>query len=219
MRVRALIRLSRYREALAALADIRGTTPDQEALLRALESTCHSFQGSITAARCALLGVLPDKCAQDTAFEIAYARTILSWVEGDADAMQVALNEVDVTGAPHLYGQWLYAKSWLAALRGDYRGQLGALEQAIAHIVETPEAYDVTLLANATRSLVHLVREIAAPDAFEFAVRVTESLPWTQDLEGERFLTFRGLAWATRYAVRTRRRCSMHTLLAISHRR
>ncbi|MBV9333486.1 MAG: helix-turn-helix transcriptional regulator, partial [Candidatus Eremiobacteraeota bacterium] len=52
----------------------------------------------------------------------------------------------------------------------------------------------------ATRCLVHLVREIDSPGSFEFAVAATQSIPWTQDLERERFLTFRGLAWA--YALR-----------------
>lgn len=194
------MRLSRYREALAVLADAARTTVEEDAQLKALEATCHSFAGSIAMARCALMGIRPEVYGLDTQFEIAYARTILGWVEGDPDAMDAALHEVNVASAPHLYGQWLYARSWLAALRGDYRDQLSWLERAIAHIAETPSAYDVTLLANATRALVHLVREIAAPGAFEFAVRVAESLPWTPDLEGERFLTFRGLAWA--YALR-----------------
>jgi DNA-binding NarL/FixJ family response regulator len=200
VRVRALMRLTRYPEALSVIAGVHRTSPEQQALLRALESACHSLQGSVTMARCALLGIQPEIYGPDTRFEIAYARTLLAWIEGDADAMNSALREVDVSEHPHLYGQWLYAKSWLAALRGEYREQLRTLERAIAHILETPAAYDVTLLASATRSFVHLVREIAAPGAFEFAVRVTESLPWTQDLEGERFLTFRGLAWA--YALR-----------------
>ncbi|HXO17998.1 MAG TPA: hypothetical protein VN909_07495, partial [Candidatus Dormibacteraeota bacterium] len=200
VRVRALMRLSRYPEALKVIGEVEDSTPEQEAQLKALESSCHSQQGSITMARCALLGVRPEVHGPDTQFEIAYARTLLSWIEGDPDAMHRALHEVDVTDYPHLFGQWLYAKSWIAALRGEYWDQLRTLEQAIAHILETPAAYDVTLLASATRSLVHLVREIAAPGTFEFAVRVTESLPWTQDLEGERFLTFRGLAWA--YALR-----------------
>jgi DNA-binding CsgD family transcriptional regulator len=194
------MRLARYRDALAAIAAVRAAKPEEEALLRALESSCHSLQGSVSMARRALMSIRPQTYSRDTVFEIAYARMLLAWVEGVPDAMYDALHQVDVTHSPHLYGQWLYARSWIAALRGDYREQLRLLEQAIAHIVETPAAYDVTLLANATRSLVHLVREIAAPRTFEFAVDVADSLPWTLDLEGERFLTFRGLAWA--YALR-----------------
>jgi DNA-binding NarL/FixJ family response regulator len=200
VRIRALMRLSRYRDALGAISEVRGAKPEEDALLRALESSSHSLQGSVGLARRALMAIRPQTYSRDTLFEIAYARVLLAWVEGSADAMEAALNEVDVTGSAHLYGQWLYARSWIAALRGDYREQLRILEQAITHIVETPAAYDVALLANATQSLVHLVREIAAPGAFDFVVRVTESLPWTLDLEGERFLTFRGLAWA--YALR-----------------
>jgi DNA-binding CsgD family transcriptional regulator len=48
--------------------------------------------------------------------------------------------------------------------------------------------------------MVHLVREIYAPNSFAFAVRMAETLPWNEELETERFLTFRGLAWA--YALR-----------------
>jgi DNA-binding CsgD family transcriptional regulator len=200
LRVRALMRLHRYRDAIAAAGEARQKGANNDALLRALESECYSLEGSVAMARCSLMGVGPESQTPETQFEVAYARTLLAWVEGSPDAMQSALGEVDMTPHPHLYGQWLYAKSWIAALRGDYREQLRWLERAIAHIVETPVAYDVTLLANATRSLVHLVREIAAPGTFEYAVGVTESLPWTVDLEGERFLTFRGLAWG--YALR-----------------
>lgn len=196
LRVRALMRLNRHGDAVAAIGEMRGMDPEQDALLCALESECHSLLGSIEKARGALSGLDPSRESSDTKFEMAYARTLLAWVEGTPDAMQEALDGVDMTPHPHLYGQWLYAKSWIAALRGDYREQLQWLRRAIAHIVETPVAYDVALLANATRSLVHLVREIAAPGAFEFTVGVSESLPWTADLEGERFLTFRGLAWA-----------------------
>lgn len=200
LRVRALMRLARYRDAIATIGEAREASGSHDTLLRALESECHSQDGSVGAARAALIGIDADALAPETRFEVAYARTLLAWVEGSPDAMQLALDSVDMTPHPQLYGQWLYARSWIAALRGDYREQLNWLERAIAHIVEAPIAYDVTLLANATRSLVHLVREIAAPGAFEFAVGVSESLPWTVDLEGERFLTFRGLAWG--YALR-----------------
>jgi DNA-binding NarL/FixJ family response regulator len=101
-----------------------------------------------------------------------------------------------VSDSPHLYGQWLFAASWIAALREQYVEQLQLLEKAVAHIAEIPAAHDVSLLASAVRSLVHLVREISAPQTFEFAIRMAESVPWTTDLERERFLTFRGLAWA-----------------------
>lgn len=199
-RIRALIRLFRYREALAAIASIRSAKPEQEALLRALESICHSFQGSSDLARGSLAKIRVAPTGDEARFEIAYARMILGWVEGTPEAMDEALNEVDFTSSPDLYGRWLYASSWAPALRGDYQEQMRLLEQSIWHIARTPEAYNVTLLASATRSLVHLVREIAAPTTFDFVVNITETLPWTADLESERFLTFRGLAWA--YALR-----------------
>lgn len=199
-RIRALIRLSRYREALTVIGGTRGAKLEQEALLRALESTCHSFLGSTDQARRALARIGAEPQGEEPRFEVAYARMLLAWVEGTPDAMQQALQAVDVSSSPHLYGRWLYASSWAPALRGEYQEQMRLLELSIRHIAQTPEAYDVTLLASATRSLVHLVREIAAPSTFDFAVRITETLPWTEDLEGERFLTFRGLAWA--YALR-----------------
>ncbi|MGB6413939.1 MAG: helix-turn-helix transcriptional regulator [Candidatus Cybelea sp.] len=199
-RIRALIRLSRYREALTVVGATRGAKLEHEALLRALESTCHSFLGATDQARRALDRIRAEPQGEEARFEVAYARMLLGWVEGTPDAMEAALHAVDVSSSPHLYGRWLYASSWVPALRGEYHEQMRLLELSIRHIAQTPEAYDVTLLASATRSLVHLVREIAAPSTFDFAVRITETLPWTEDLEGERFLTFRGLAWA--YALR-----------------
>ncbi len=194
-RIRTLIRLSRYREALTVIGATR-TKLEQEALLRALESTCHSFLGATDQARRALARIRAEPQGEESRFEVAYARMLVGWVEGTPDPMQEALHAVDVSSSPHLYGRWLYASSWVPALRGEFQEQMRLLELSIRHIAQTPEAYDVTLLASATRSLVHLVREIAAPSTFDFAVRITETLPWTEDLEGERFLTFRGLAWA-----------------------
>jgi DNA-binding CsgD family transcriptional regulator len=199
-RIRALIRLSRYREALAVVGGTRGAKPEDEALLRALESTCHSFLGMTDLAYRALARIRIEPQGEEARFEVAYARMLVGWVEGTPDAMQDALQAVDVRSSPHLYGRWLYACSWVPALRGEYQEQMRLLERAIRHIAAAPEAYNVTLLASATRSLVHLVREIASPSTFDFVVRVAETLPWTEDLEGERFLTFRGLAWA--YALR-----------------
>lgn len=168
--------------------------------MQALEATCHALLGSMGMARRALSGIAPGEHSPETQFEIAYAKMLLAWVESDADAMEHALNGVHLINSPQLYGQWLYARSWVAALRGHYVEQLRLLEKATIHIVETPEAYDTSLLASATQSMVHLVREISAPHTFDFAIRTAESMPWTPDLERERFLTFRGLAWA--YALR-----------------
>jgi DNA-binding CsgD family transcriptional regulator len=78
--------------------------------------------------------------------------------------------------------------------------QLALLEQTARHIVESPGSQDLYVLAKTTRAIVHLVREIHTPNTFAFAVRLVETLPWNEELETERFLTFRGLAWA--YALR-----------------
>ena len=208
LHARALMRLSRHREALDALAQLRGVGAAETAQVRAYESSCHALAGSVGLARKALASVHADGFDTETRFEVAYARMLLGWVEGTPDTMEAALFDVDVSSVPHLYGQWLYSRSWVAALREDYLGQLKLLEQATAHIAEVPAAYDVALLASATRSLVHLVREISAQDTYQFAVRMAESIPWTADLESERFLTFRGLAWA--HALRGSHEKALH---------
>jgi DNA-binding CsgD family transcriptional regulator/tetratricopeptide (TPR) repeat protein len=201
IRVRALIRKGRYLEALDAIAGVERATADEDAVLLALKAECHCRRGAVGLARAALGGIRLREYGPEVGFKIAYARMLIAWVEDDPGAMSAALQNVDITSAPHLYGRWLHARSWAAAARGNYREQLQLLEAAIAHLVETPGERDVWLLASATRALVHLVREISASDAtFEFAVRVVASMAWTEDLEVERFLTFRGLAWA--YALR-----------------
>lgn len=196
LHVRALMRLARHREALDAIAQIDVTTPEEKAKLCALKATCHCYQGSIGPARRVLAGICPQLYSLEVQFELAYAQMLVAWMEGDPEAMQSALDAVDVSEATHIYGRWLYACSWVAALRGAYLEQLQLVRQAIEYFVNEPAAYEVSLLASATRSLVHLVREIVADDTFEFAVRTAESIRWTEDLETERFLTFRGLAWA-----------------------
>ncbi|MGC1380107.1 MAG: LuxR C-terminal-related transcriptional regulator [Candidatus Baltobacteraceae bacterium] len=200
VRVRALIRQSRYVEALDVIAGAERATPEEEALLLALKSACQSLRGAPDLARTTLAALRRGQYAPETQLEIAYARMLIAWVEDDPDAMSAALHNVDGHDSPDVYGRWLYSLSWVAARRGEYNDQLRLLQAATAHIAKTPEAQDVFLLASATRALVHLVREIYAGDAFDSAVRIVESMPWTEDLEAERFLTFRGLAWA--YALR-----------------
>ncbi len=194
------MRQARYVEALDAIAGAERAIPEEEALLLALKANCQSRRGAPDLARTTLAEVRPRQYAPDTQMEIAFARMLISWVEGDADGMSAALRGVEDSEAPEIHGRWLYSLSWVAALRGEYTEQLRLLEQATAHMTSAPEAHDVYLLVNATRALVHLVREIYAGETFDFAVGVVESMPWTEDLDAERFLTFRGLAWA--YALR-----------------
>jgi DNA-binding CsgD family transcriptional regulator len=196
LHVRALIRLSRYRDALDAIANASVTKPDEKAYLCALEAMCHCYLGAIAPARRALATVHPRLYPLDVQFELAQAEMLVAWVQGDPEAMRAALDQVDVSSSSRLYGRWLYSRSWVAALQGEYVEQLRLVRQAIEHVVNEPAAYEVALLASATRSLVHLAREIFADDTFEFAVQTAESIRWTEDLETERFLTFRGLAWA-----------------------
>lgn len=199
LQVYALERLGRYGEALGAASKVHPNTSDERMRLAALEAECHLLQGETEAGR-GILGELRDAPATvETQFEICYAKMLLGWVDGAPEAMESALSRVDVHAVPHLYGRWLYGRGWAAGLRGDYRKQLSWLERAVKHL-QTPAGRDVALLATATRSLVHLVREIASRGSFEFAVEVAQSIPWTLDIERERFLTFRGLAWA--YALR-----------------
>lgn len=190
------MRLGRHSEALQAIAVHRPATFEEAAFFRALEASCHSFLGSADLARRALLGIADRAYGLETRYEIAHARMLEAWVEGSPDSMDAALRQVDVSSAPHLYGNWLFSLSWVASLRGDYLEQLQLLERACKHVAFVPDAQDVSLLANATRSMIHLVREIAANGMLEFAIAMAESIPWTHDLEVERFLTFRGLAWA-----------------------
>lgn len=191
----AFERLGRYGDALAAIAKISDVDADRRLLLRALAAECHLLQGDIDAGARLLDEIREGAGGADAGFELGYARMLLAWVKGDPDAMDAVLATIQVREVPQLHARWLLGSAWAAALRGDYHKQLELLQRAV-RLLQTPAAYDVTLLATATRSLVHLVREIASPGAFEFAVAATESIPWTRDLERERFLTFRGLAWA-----------------------
>lgn len=194
--VYALMRLTRYAEALSAVSRLEPTTADEKVLCRALKSECHALAGAIEPAREALFGLGEPVTDPESAFEVAYARMLVGWLESSPEAMERALEACDVRLSPHLNARRFYGLSWAAGLRGDYREQLRLLEQTVNQVNQMPVAYDVTLLASATRALVHLVREIAAPEAFECAKNTAESIAWTPDLERERFLTMRGLAWA-----------------------
>jgi DNA-binding CsgD family transcriptional regulator len=196
LNVRSLSRKACHREALNALASARPATPEDEALLLALKSSCFSYLGDVQMARSVLAEVRPLHYGLDVRFELVYAQALIGWVAGDTETMTSALNAIDVRSTPHLYGRWLYARSWVAALREDYQEQLYFLELAARQLADVPAAYDAFLLATTTRSLVHLVREVSGGGSFGLAVRLVESMQWTEDLVMERFLTFRGMAWA-----------------------
>jgi DNA-binding CsgD family transcriptional regulator/tetratricopeptide (TPR) repeat protein len=200
LRVRALIRKNDHLAALDTIASIERAAPQDEVLLLALKSSCHSYRGEPDLARAALAAARPGKYDLEVRFELAYARVLIAWVESDPDAMYRALHEIDVRHVPSVYGRWLYASSWVASLRGQYHEQLRLLERAADHISSAPEAQDLFLLTKTIRAISHLVQEIYAKETFAFAVRMVETLPWNEELEAERFLTLRGLAWA--YALR-----------------
>ncbi|MGB6714766.1 MAG: helix-turn-helix transcriptional regulator [Candidatus Cybelea sp.] len=200
LRVRALIRKTDYLSALDTIAGVEQSDDNVTALLLALKASCHAYRGELSLARAALAAVAWGEYTLNARFELAYAKVLIAWVERDPDGMEHALHEFHESPPASVLGRWFFARSWIAALRGDYVGQLALLEQAAQHIVESPRWPDLYLLANVTRAMVHLVREIYAPNSFAFAVRMVETLPWNEELETERFLTFRGLAWA--YALR-----------------
>lgn len=188
-----------YLTALDTIAGIDQDDANVQALLSALKSSCHSYRGEVDLARAGLAAVPAFHYGGEARFELGYARVLIAWLCDDSAGMDGALADLE-RGDPITAARWHFASSWAAALRGDFTEQLRQLQQVVTHLTQTRSQPDVFLLAKATRGMVHLVREIYAPDAFALAVRTVESLPWNEELEAERFLTFRGLAWA--YALR-----------------
>ncbi|MBV8197190.1 MAG: hypothetical protein JO263_03575 [Candidatus Eremiobacteraeota bacterium] len=199
-RVRALTRKGDYLGALDELAGIGPVSSEDEALLLALKSLCHSYLGDADSARAALAAVRPKPYGTAVKFELAYAKMAIAWAKNDPDAMDRALLAIDVSSSPNLYARWLYGRSWASALRGHFAAQLSFLEQTATQLSLKNATPDIFLQATTTRAIVHLVREIYAKEAFALAVRLVETVQWHEELESERFLTFRGLAWA--YALR-----------------
>jgi ATP/maltotriose-dependent transcriptional regulator MalT len=197
LRVRAWLRLLKPTEALDEIVELRPTTSDEDALLHALESVCHSANGHVDMARRALGRIRPRELPPEVQYEIANARFTIGWSQKSIAAMEAALASVDVSEEPALQGLWLLRRSWLASAQGNFAEQVEWLQQACTYVAETPGAYDAYVLAHATQALVHLVREIAAPQAYAFAQHVADTLEWTDDLKEQHFLTLRGLAWAS----------------------
>jgi DNA-binding CsgD family transcriptional regulator/tetratricopeptide (TPR) repeat protein len=197
MRVRALLRLNRAADALDEIVELRPTTTNEDALLHALESSCHSARGSTEMARRVLAKIRSRELPLAVQYEIANARASIAWAQNSVEGAEAALNSVDVSSDPTVYGLWLLRRAWLASSQGQFAEQLDWLLQTCTFVSETPEAYDAYVLANAVQALVHLVREIAAPEAYAFADRMVTTLQWTDDLKEQQFLSLRGMAWAS----------------------
>jgi DNA-binding CsgD family transcriptional regulator/tetratricopeptide (TPR) repeat protein len=201
IRAQAFIRKGEYREALDTLAAVSAEIPDEHALCLALKSECHSRRGELDLARDALVAIFSREYCPDVCVRIALSRMLVAWVEGNPQRMAAALQDVEGVTSPPLRARVLHARAWRAAALGEYAEQLRLLRAAAELFLESPDARDEWLLASSMRSLIHLVREVAVDDeTFAFAVDVVQSIRWTQDLQSERFLTYRGLAWA--YALR-----------------
>lgn len=191
----ALMRMARSQDALELVAATKPANPYEGAHLAALRGSLLTSLGKDDEAAGVLSAVPTDSFGDEIDFELAYARMLLAWIRNDAAGMEFALRNSPASASVIARGRWLYATAWAAAMRRDYSGQLELLRRAIDHLTKIPTARDVSLLAPALRSYVHLAREISAPDAHTYASLVADQLPWTADLGNEQFLTIRGLAW------------------------
>ena len=191
LRARALIRLGNEEQALRELESLA----DSNIAAAGLSAQCYASIGNPYAAR--EVAAWTESAHGDIAeqFEVGYSRFLIAWSIGAIHEIEPALSRIECGNDPHLRARLLVARAWGFAEKYDYSRQAQLLLETAEILCNDRRARDVSLLAAVAKSLAHLAREISLP-SFEAVAKIANAVPWTDDLNEERFFCSRNLAWA-----------------------
>jgi DNA-binding CsgD family transcriptional regulator len=189
LRGRALLRLGRPRDAIALLHDVE--TPSARVVLAQAFARSRD-QGSARE----IAGMLREARLEDPQVraEIARCCAVIAWMGGDTDRAEADLEDALVDAAPVARAAYYQLRSWIAARRENYAEQAHLLTMAARHVLDDPSD-DVGLLADITRTLATLNRDLPLPHVAPLVERLVADLPWTSDLGVAHFNAVRDLGW------------------------
>jgi DNA-binding CsgD family transcriptional regulator/tetratricopeptide (TPR) repeat protein len=199
LKARALTRIGRPAEAIAALAAELSEFADPltrlegDAQLALAEASLNDFpsaEATLAGLNSETLGRAPLVIRS----ELEYIEALVAWMKGDLTHAEAVLRRSQ-DQSPLAAGKRVMLHSWVAAKREHYADQVRLMLDGV-EIVRRAETPDVGLLAGAARIVCNMAREISRPGLTRSASELYESIAWTEDLAVEHFNAARTLGWA-----------------------
>jgi len=155
LRARALLRLRRAAEAIAALVQRFGSDCDQRPVATMLLGTAHVRNGDAERGLAMLRDAARTAGSADVALrsEIALGVALARYNAGDLGGAEAELAQVDA-GSDVVYARALELRAWTAKRRGDFEAAIACFESALAQLdrcrqrARFAEASVVTALGN-----------------------------------------------------------------------
>jgi DNA-binding CsgD family transcriptional regulator len=197
LRGRALLRLGRPRDLIELLHDATGELDDSpdSVLVYVVRALAFSRTRDHGSAR-VIVEELKRRRGLDatTSAEIARCATITAWMRGDTAEAERELIAASVDPAPAARAAYYQLRSWISARREQYSEQARTLVLAAELLLKAP-GDDVGLLADITRTLATLNRDLSIIEVAPIVEELISTIPWTPDLTVAHFNALRDFGW------------------------
>jgi DNA-binding CsgD family transcriptional regulator len=192
---RALLRLGRPAEVIALLHACTPKDAAEEVTVATILARAFARARDEGSAQ-AIIDGLQGAAQHDptTRAEIARSSALVAWMRGDTDRAERDIEDAFGDPTPVARAGYYQLRSWIAARRENYAEQARLLLLASKHLLEDPGA-DVGLLAEITRALATLNRDLSLPDVAPSVERLVAEIAWTDDLAVAHFNAVRDLGW------------------------
>ena len=197
---RCFERLRRHDKALAVLAEGAQYLSGGEELLEAaaIAAVCCAAQGDVDTSR-TYLRVLESanspRVSLRVRVEMHLARAACAWMREDLIESDALIASCPPSNDPNLVARARFFRSWIRWSRGKTTEQAALLTEALG-ILSRAEMPDVGLMARCAFALAAVAREHYLPHCAAAVADAIETIPWTSDLQMERFQTLRLSAWS-----------------------
>ena len=195
LQARALLRMARPGEAIALLHDCTVDGEAQDVLVSTVLARAFAQARDEVSARAIVDRLQHANITQPQArVEIARCSAVVAWMSGDTDRAERDLEDAFIDATPLGRATDYQLRSWIAARRENYVEQARLLTLASRQLLDEPLT-DVGLLADITRTLATLNRDLSLADVAPTVERLVAEVPWTDDLAIAHFNALRDLGW------------------------
>jgi len=198
LRARALLRMSKPSDVIASISRELSAFTDSNGKLEAQIqlATAHALVGDFASASSYIADLVSQVEATTPSTlrsEIAYTSAFVAWARGDLIEAEKLL--VEKAGE----SSWSRArrvilKSWIASKRQNFEEHTRLLLEG-CNTLQTTGPLDVGSLAPAVRAVCNMAREIPRAGLQAEAQALYDSIPWTDELGADNFMSCRALGW------------------------